>query len=130
MNEDTRKNIRQQIEQIVNGVDATFGVESQLDYDDNYPVLINDKKLTENAEKWIKESNIPEVTAVKNSGVVNASEDFAYFAQKKPGCFFYVGCQPADGGIYPHHSPNFMMDEDCLIICVKSAASVISHYFA
>lgn len=130
MNEDTRKNIRQQIEQIVNGVDATFGVESQLDYDDNYPVLINDKKLTENAEKWIKESNIPEVTAVKDSGVVNASEDFAYFAQKKPGCFFYVGCQPADGGIYPHHSPNFMMDEDCLIICVKSAASVISHYFA
>lgn len=130
MNEDTRKLIRQQIEQIVNGVDATFGVKSKLNYDDNYPVLINNEELTKNAEKWIKESHIPEVTAVKDSGVVNASEDFAYYAQKKPGCFFYVGCQPADGGNYPHHSPNFMMNEDCLIICAKSAASVISHYFA
>ncbi|MBN3488397.1 amidohydrolase [Lactobacillus acidophilus] len=130
MNEDTRKLIRQQIEQIVNGVDATFGVKSKLNYDDNYPVLINNEELTKNAEKWIKESHIPEVTAVKDSGVVNVSEDFAYYAQKKPGCFFYVGCQPADGGNYPHHSPNFMMNEDCLIICAKSAASVISHYFA
>lgn len=129
MNENTRALIRQDIEQIVKGIDATFGVKSELDYDDNYPVLINDSELTKQAEKWIKESKIPEVTAVKDSGVVNASEDFAYFAQKKPGCFFYVGCQPEDGGIYPHHSSKFMMNEKCLLICAKTAASVISNYF-
>lgn len=129
MNEDTRKKIRENIEQIINGTDATFGVESKLEYDDNYPVLVNNDKLTKSAEKWIKESNTPEVTAIKDSGVVNASEDFAYFAQEKQGCFFYVGCQPKDGGTYPHHSPNFMMNENCLIICAKAAASVIGHYF-
>ncbi|WP_375711476.1 M20/M25/M40 family metallo-hydrolase, partial [Lactobacillus delbrueckii] len=90
----------------------------------------DNQDLTKKVENWIKESKIPEVTAVKDSGVVNASEDFAYYAQKKPACFFYVGCQPEDGGIYPHHSPKFMMNEDCLIICARSAASVISHYFA
>lgn len=130
MSKETRKVIKENIEQIVKGTDVTFGVKSKLDYDDNYPVLINNRDLTREVETWIKESDIPEVRAVKDSGVVNASEDFAYFAQKKPACFFYVGCQPKDGGIYPHHSPKFMMNEDCLIICAKSAASVICHYFA
>ncbi len=130
MSKETRKVIKENIEQIVKGTDVTFGVKSKLDYDDNYPVLINNRDLTKEVETWIKESDIPEVRAVKDSGVVNASEDFAYFAQKKPACFFYVGCQPKDGGIYPHHSPKFMMNEDCLIICAKSAASVICHYFA
>ncbi len=130
MSKETRKVIKENIEQIVKGTDVTFGVKSKLDYDDNYPVLINNRDLTRKVETWIKESDIPEVRAVKDSGVVNASEDFAYFAQKKPACFFYVGCQPKDGGIYPHHSPKFMMNEDCLIICAKSAASVICHYFA
>lgn len=130
MSKETRKVIKENIEQIVKGTDVTFGVKSKLDYDDNYPVLINNRDLTREVETWIKESDIPEVRAVKDSGVVNASEDFAYFAQKKPACFFYVGCQPKDGGIYLHHSPKFMMNEDCLIICAKSAASVICHYFA
>ena len=130
MNEATRKLMKKNIKQIIKGIDVTFGVKSELNYDDNYPVLVNNQDLTKKVENWIKESKIPEVTAVKDSGVVNASEDFAYYAQKKPACFFYVGCQPEDGGIYPHHSPKFMMNEDCLIICARSAASVISHYFA
>lgn len=129
MNENTRTLIRKDIEQIVKGIDATFGVKSELDYNDNYPVLINNSVLTKEVEQWIKESNIPEITAVSDSGVVNASEDFAYFTQKKPGCFFYIGCQPEDRGIYPHHSSKFMMNENCLIVCAKAAASVISHYF-
>lgn len=130
MNEATRKLMKKNIKQIIKGIDVTFGVKSELDYDDNYPVLVNNHDLTKKVEDWIKESKIPEVTAVKDSGVVNASEDFAYYAEKKPACFFYVGCQPKDGGIYPHHSPKFMINEDCLIICAKAAASVISHYFA
>ncbi|WP_103662317.1 amidohydrolase [Lactobacillus sp. HT06-2] len=128
MNEATRKLMKENIEQIIKGTDVTFGVKSELD--DNYPVLINNPELIKKVEAWIKDSHIPEVTAVKDSGIVNASEDFAYFAQKKPACFFYVGCQPEDGCIYPHHSPRFMMNENCLIICAKSAASVIAHYFA
>ena len=130
MNEAARKLMKKNIKQIIKGIDVTFGVKSELDYDDNYPVLVNNQDLTKKVEDWIKESKIPEVTAVKDSGVVNASEDFAHYAEKKPACFFYVGCQPKDGGIYPHHSPKFMINEDCLIICAKAAASVISHYFA
>ena len=130
MNEQTRKLIRHEIERLIQGIDTGYGVESELNYDDNYPILINNPELTQKTEQWLKDSKIPEISAVKDSGTVNASEDFAYFAQQKPACFFYVGCQPEDGGIYPHHSPKFRLNENSLIICAKAAASVISHYFA
>lgn len=125
MDEKTRDTIREQIKQIIKGTDVTFGVKDELNYDDNYPVLINNPKFTKQIEEWLKNDGFD----IKDSKFVNASEDFAYYCQKVPGCFFYVGCQPEDGGSYPHHSPKFMMDERCLKICAESMGSVVSHYF-
>lgn len=129
MNEDDRSLIRNNIKQILHGTDVMFGTKSDLDYDDNYPVLVNNPTLTQEAKEWITESEIPEITEIRDSGPITPSEDFAYYSEKVPACFYYVGCQPYDGSIHPHHSPKFLMNEDCLIICAKSAACIISHYF-
>ena len=56
------------------------------------------------------------------------SEDFAYYLQKVPGCFFYVGAAPEDGEAYPHHHPIFVIDEKSLIISAKAMATVVSSY--
>ena len=77
---------------------------------------------------FIGKGGYASMSQLSNDAIV--SRRFCLFCSKKPACFFYVGCQPKDGGGYPHHNPKFMMNEDCLIICAKSAASVIWHYFA
>lgn len=128
MKDSTRQLVREQVKQILDGVSQTFGVKVDLDYDDNYPVLYNDPDLTERVANAIQSANIPEVKAVVDSGVQDPSEDFAYYAQKLPSCFFYVGCMMPDHSVHPHHSPDFMMNEDALLIAAKSVAAVTVDY--
>jgi amidohydrolase len=42
-------------------------------------------------------------------------EDFAYFLEARPGCFFLLGGAP-DGPTVVHHTPQFRIDERCLNI--------------
>jgi amidohydrolase len=43
---------------------------------------------------------------------VMGGEDFAYYLQKVPGAFFFLGA--GDGCEYPHHHPSFDFDEGVL----------------
>jgi amidohydrolase len=40
-------------------------------------------------------------------------DDFAYFAEKVPACYFFVGIAPK-GSKIAHHSPYFQWDEKAL----------------
>jgi amidohydrolase len=42
-------------------------------------------------------------------------EDFAYFLEQRPGCFFLVGAAPEDGPSV-HHTADFHIDERCLSV--------------
>ena len=81
-----------------------------------------------NAITAIKAAKIPQITAIKDTGVQDPSEDFAYFAQKVPSSFFYIGCQLPDGSNHPHHSPDFMLDEDAILIAAKAVAAATLGY--
>ena len=45
-------------------------------------------------------------------------EDFAYYLQKIPGCFFFVGSAPNKQKLFetPHHCSHFTMDERALMV--------------
>lgn len=128
MKEDTRQTVREQIKKIAHGVEAMFGVKVDIDYDDNYPVLYNDPQLTIETIKSIQDANLPEIKQVFDCGPQDPSEDFAYFAQDTPSCFFYVGCQTSDGQNYPHHSPDFLMNEDCLLVAGEAVGTAALSY--
>lgn len=128
MKEDTRQTVREQIKKIAHGVEAMFGVKVDIDYDDNYPVLYNDPQLTKETIKSIQDANLPEIKQVFDCGPQDPSEDFAYFAQDTPSCFFYVGCQTSDGQNHPHHSPDFLMNEDCLLVAGEAVGTATLSY--
>ncbi|MDN6786517.1 MAG: amidohydrolase, partial [Lentilactobacillus parabuchneri] len=130
MKEATRKKIRQQVEQIAHGIEVMFGVHSTIDYDDNYPVLYNDPQFSKQVIQTLEAAKIPEVTQITDFGLQDPSEDFAYFAQERPSIFFYVGCMTDDGANHPHHSPDFMMNEKCLLIAAKAAGTVTITYLS
>lgn len=128
MKEDTRQTVREQIKKIAHGVEAMFGVKAEIYYDDNYPVLYNDPQLTKETIKSIQDANLPEIKQVFDCGPQDPSEDFAYFAQDTPSCFFYVGCQTSDGQNHPHHSPDFLMNEDCLLVAGEAVGTAALSY--
>ena len=48
------------------------------------------------------------------------TEDFSYFAQERPSCFWHLGCADFAGGIDADlHNCRFDIDEKCLAAGVK-----------
>lgn len=103
----------ERIKQMATGIAAAFGATAEVEIKVGYPVLYNDPRLSETAERAI-------TTYVGAENVVElpewmASEDFAFYAQKIPGCFYRFGVRnEARGIIHPVHTPRFDIDESAL----------------
>jgi amidohydrolase len=52
---------------------------------------------------------------------IMAAEDFAFLAERVPGCFFWLGAAP--GAPREHHHPNFDIDESVLPLGAAALAS-------
>jgi amidohydrolase len=51
-------------------------------------------------------------------------EDFSYFLEQRPGCFFLLGGAP-DGGPVVHHTAEFRIDERCLPIGLRVMSAAV-----
>ena len=129
MDEASRPIIKEAFESVVKGVCEAYGATFDLDYADDYPVLMNDQKLTEFVANSLQEHSFSELKAVVDSGPIAPSEDFAYYCQERPSCFFYIGATGEGQFSYPHHHPKFDIDEDSMLIAAKSMGTIVSDYF-
>ncbi len=114
----TEKNkelIKKRLTEIIKGVEKTFGAQITLDYKDGYPPVINDETVTKKvfkAAKTISKENV--VDPYLSMG----GEDFSYFANKIPGCFFFLGTAPKNSKpmSVPQHCSHFDIDEDAMLV--------------
>jgi amidohydrolase len=96
---------------------------------DNNPVVVNEAALTQRM--------LPSLERVAGSGrvveipYVTGAEDFAFFGQKVPALFFFVGSTPTgrDAAQAPsNHSPLFFLDERSLDLGVRAMLGVAVDY--
>ncbi|MBT2716214.1 amidohydrolase [Bacillus sp. ISL-57] len=130
MTAETQQLIDKEIHRIVKGIETEFDVQCDLTYVPDYPPLYNDPELTEFVKNSLESMNDKEIKEVVEFPVFSGSEDFSYYAEKIPGCFFYIGCKPK--GVekaYFNHHPKFDIDEDALLIASKSVAQVVCRYY-
>lgn len=130
MNEANRQKIHREFMKVVHGVEEGFNVHADVDYQDNYVVTKNDPQFTESVMAGLRKANLKEISKIFDCGPQSPSEDFGYYARQVPSAYFYVGCKVADGGSHPHHSPDFLMNEDCLIVAAKAAGIAALNYLA
>lgn len=116
MAESTRKKIEEEIKRIAFGTARTYGCDITVQYQNDYPVLWNDPSLTKRVVREWKKAGIAPVT---DCGPLNPSEDFSYYSQQVPSCFFYIGAQPA-GKAYPHHHPKFDIREEAMMKAARA----------
>ncbi|PCD09937.1 amidohydrolase [Peribacillus simplex] len=130
MTAETQQLIDKEIHRIVKGIETEFDVQCELTYVPDYPPLYNDPELTEFVKNSLESMNDKEIKKVVEFPVFSGSEDFLYYAEKIPGCFFYIGCKPK--GVekaYFNHHPKFDIDEDALLIASKSVAQVVCRFY-
>lgn len=120
------KRIRTRMANIIQGIELSFNVKISIKFGDiPYPATINRSiECVSNVEKAVS-SVLPE--GVIRSEPTMAAEDMSFFLNERPGCYFFLGCGVNDGtnNIYPHHKPDFKVDEKCLVTGVQIFVNLI-----
>ncbi|AWV33289.1 M20 family metallopeptidase [Paenibacillus odorifer] len=117
--EETRRLIRQRIEEMTVSIASAYGAEAKIDYVMGYPPLVNHdgevQRFFEVAPAALGES----VEVIRMEKLMPA-EDFAYYVKEIPGCFMFVGAgNPDKEADYPHHHSKFDFDEDAMLHGMK-----------
>jgi len=111
------------------GLSLATGAEIDFKVDVGYPTVDNEPKLTEAAWKladtYMGASNVEETE--KRMG----AEDFGYYSQVIPGCFFRLGVRNESKGIIHNvHTPQFNIEEESIENGVGMMAWLGSQLFA
>ncbi|MEX6687880.1 M20 family metallopeptidase [Danxiaibacter flavus] len=92
------------------GLVEAMGAEVDLHIDVGYPTVDNDPKLTERA--WRIAEDYMGKEHVSETELRMGAEDFGYYTQAIPGCFFRLGVRNEEKGIVHNvHTPKFNIDE-------------------
>ena len=113
MDESWRYKAHELITKQVKGIAEAMGAEADILIDVGYPAVDNDDKLTvaakELAISYTGDNNVSETE------IRMGAEDFGYYTQKIPGCFFRLGVRnEAKGIIHNVHTPKFNIDENAI----------------
>jgi amidohydrolase len=124
LSEDVRQQVKTLIRETLKGVTEANGAGFDLSFNDVTAVVFNDPKLVVASLPALRQ-------AVGWTNVVEVSqrlggEDFSYFGQLVPGFLFRLGCGNEREGITAQiHSPDFDLDENCLVVGVKAMATAL-----
>lgn len=107
-----RLEAHEKIRKISTGVAEAMGAECDLFIDYGYPYVFNDDACTQqvhdNACAYIGEENVEWLD------LRMTAEDFAFFAQKIPACYFRIGIHEPGTPFSNLHRPNLIVDERSL----------------
>lgn len=128
MSNEAAEIVEREITNLARWLEASFGVETELYYDNNYPVLYNDPEVTRTVMSALENADVKDIEAVEDSGQVPPSEDFAHYLEEVPGTFIYVGAKVDGKETYPHHHPKFEINEDSLMVASKAMSAIVDEF--
>ena len=115
MDETWRHKAHELITKTAKGVAESMGAEIDILIDVGYPTVDNDPVFTDIA--WKLADDYMGADNVLETEMRMGAEDFGYYSQQIPGCFFRLGVRnEAAGIIHNVHTPHFNIDENAIEI--------------
>ncbi len=106
---ETGDKIPQMLDQVIAGVTAAHGAKYHFENETMCPSTQNDTAWTERAVAALKQAGF----ATQSVAPVMAAEDFAYFTERIPGVYFFLGVCDQDA-CENIHSPRYQPAEESL----------------
>ncbi len=111
---ETGNMVKALIRQMAENTAAAYGAKAIVTLTDDYPALINDKaftlKMADTAKAILGEENV----FLMDTPSMGA-DDFSYFTQAAPGCYFNIGTAAKAAHPQSLHSEYFAPDEQCIL---------------
>ena len=116
---DMQSHIHKRMREMVADIAKAYRAEATIDIDEGYPITYNDPTLTSqmvpSLEKAAGKDNVIVMKAI------TGAEDFSFFQQKIPGLYFFLGgMTKGNTEPFPHHTPDFFIDESGMLLGVKA----------
>lgn len=125
---ETRISVRKKFKKIVEGIGESMGAKTNVKIMPSYPSLINNDKMVDFLKQNVQTLLGDDCIIVKEKPSMGV-EDFAYFLEKVPGAFFYLGTRNEQKQIiHPAHSGLFDIDEDALPIGAAIHAKTVYEF--
>ncbi len=123
MDEDWRFRAHDLIRKHTRELVQAMGAEADVHIDVGYPTVYNHEGLNAKARRLAEEYMGSE--AVEETEVRMGAEDFGYYSQQIPGCFYRLGTANKSQGIVSGvHTPTFNIDERAIGIGMGMMASL------
>jgi hippurate hydrolase len=128
--------LEQRLREIAQGIALTFNCTAEIDFQRNYPPLINHHQETLFAQSVIKQQ-FGEDQFIDSVEPTMGSEDFAFMLEKVPGCYVFIGNGEGDHRIAGHglgpchlHNPCYDFNDHLLPIGASYWAHLARAYLA
>ncbi len=129
LDKDMQQKIWAAIRRTATNIAESAGATAEVDIVNYAPITYNDPRLTERMLPTLQRVAGPGHVVLQKA--VTGAEDFAYFQEKVPGLFVFVGGMPKGKNpteTAPHHTPGFFVDESGLTLGVQAIATLAADY--
>lgn len=114
-----QKLINDRMKEMVPAIAKAYRAEATVEIEKGLPITFNDFELTKKAiptlEKVAGKEN------VKTMKAITGAEDFSFFQKEIPGFYFFLGGKTVGNKEpFPHHTPDFMIDESGMLLGVQT----------
>ena len=123
LNNDTRDFAEETIEKFVKGIVESQGASYEFEFIRQFPPLVNDKNMADVLEKAAKkivgDENVFELATPSMGG-----EDFAFYTEKVPSSFVFVGMAKDVENPILHHNAKFAWEDNNMKNLAQTLAQV------
>lgn len=124
---DMKEMIIRRMTEMTETIAKAYGGSATIEFQNNTAITYNDLELTAQMlptlEKIAGKENI-EIMKATTGG-----EDFSYFQEEVPGFYFFLGgMTPGNTTPYPHHTPDFLIDDAGMLLGVKALSQLSIDY--
>ena len=116
---DMQAKVNKRMKEMVPAIAKAYRAEATIDIADGTAITYNNLELTAKmAPSLEKAAGKDNVNIMK---AITGAEDFSFYQKEVPGLFFFLGgMTPGNTKAFPHHTPDFFIDERGMLLGVKT----------
>ena len=120
---DMRTMIIKRMTEMTETIAKAYGGEATIEFQEFTIVTYNDLNLVTKMLPSLQETAGKENVVLTKA--ITGGEDFSYYQEVVPGFYFFLGgMTPGNEEAFPHHTPDFFIDESGLLLGVKALTQI------
>jgi len=124
---DMRAFIIKRMTEMSQTIATAYGGSATIEFQNTAAITFNDPSLVEQMLPSLKAAAGEDQVVIMKA--ITGGEDFSFFQEVIPGFYFFLGgMTPGNTEVFPHHTPDFKIDESGMLLGVKAMTNLALDY--